>query len=67
MKSTEEFPHFPPSNPLSACNHTKALTIVIRYTPVAGFVGTDFLTFQVEDREREDEKKKAYKAAITVR
>jgi hypothetical protein len=67
MKSTEEFPHFPPSNPLSACNHTQAPTTVIRYTPAAGFIGTDFLTFQVDDRGKEDERKKLYKAAITVR
>jgi dienelactone hydrolase len=65
--STDDYPHFPPNNPLSACNHTKAPMTVIRYTPSTGFVGADFLTFKVEAEKSENGKGKLYKIAVAVK
>jgi len=42
----DDFPRFPPTNPLAVCNRTRVPGMAITYSPTPGFTGDDALTFE---------------------
>ena len=44
VTANEAHPAFPPGSPLSACNASAFPTMIVTYTPQAGFIGGDALT-----------------------
>ena len=58
------YPQFPPGNPRSSCNSTKAPGIVAQYASTAGFTGSDFTAVDVIFP---DGKEAEFKFAITVK
>jgi dienelactone hydrolase len=45
----EDFPSFPPTSPLAACNSRKTQMVRLSYSPASGFEGVDFLALKVAE------------------
>jgi dienelactone hydrolase len=43
----EDFPSFPPTSPLAACNSHKTQMVRLSYRPASGFKGVDFIALKV--------------------
>jgi hypothetical protein len=47
VSTRDDYPHFPPVNPRSACNTIRLPAAILDYTPTQGFVGPDLLSYEI--------------------
>ena len=60
----DAFPSYPPANPRSACNTRRVPSAEIDYVPAPGFIGADFLAYEIITPDGRDV---PTKASITVK
>jgi hypothetical protein len=47
ISETEDFPSYPPANIRSVCNKAKARGVKLEYTPAPGYLGSDYLSYEM--------------------
>ena len=60
----DDFSSYPLANPRSACNKSKSRGIRVDYTPVPGYTGPDYLSYELISAEGAD---KTFNIPLTVK